>query len=232
MSNGNEIAKRRWGAVPGDGESHDLDQAGNAREKLVGRKFSKRQEANGLVVLDPETHHRFSDATRRYKAWAILYLERNNINAEAIIARALKDGMLNEGAALRHHVNSLEGVEPDHGVYLAARLYELCRDVEHFQTSPELFRPGSGLQAVFELGRVSMLSRVYGVDDEATKKRIRNMTTVRKKFTDEDRDAWRELRATKFSKHTDRSAARLILKSLDLPEEAFDSVRKELGRKK
>ncbi|MBK9683855.1 MAG: hypothetical protein IPO59_11335 [Betaproteobacteria bacterium] len=49
-------------------------------------------------------------------------------------------------------------------------------------------------------------------------------------YSEDDRDRWRELFADRFRRHSRRRAARLILKEEGLPEQAFETVRRALGK--
>jgi len=178
--------------------------------------------------IDPEIHHLFHGATNRYKKWAIDYLVKNNIEVTKIIESAKQNGWTNEGFALRDHVAWIEGVESDSGIYMAARIYELCRLIEICQENPETSRPGAILNHVFELGRVSMLARVYGIDDEATKKRIEIAKFSNKKYKEKDRIRWQEMYKQDFPRHSKRRAAELIAQREGLGPEAEEAIRRSL----
>jgi hypothetical protein len=195
----------------------------------IGRRYTKRKALpGGLEPLDVEIHHIFSGATERYKKWAIDYLEGKKIAASSILNLAIADGQLNEGAALREHVACIPKTDSDDGIYLAARLYELCRLVEEFQSRPELFRPNDGFQHLFELGRVSMLARVYGIDDVVVNKRLDLAKLANVRFDENDHARWRKLYKDDFSKHSKRRAAELIAASEGLAPSATETIRKVL----
>lgn len=197
--------------------------------KEIGRRYSRKKIlGKGLEPIDPEIHHLFHGATDRYKKWAIDYLEKNNIEARKILDSAKENGWTNEGYILREHVSWIKGVDSDSGIFMAARVYELCRAIEICQEQPETSRSGEILNHVFELGRVSMLARVYGIDDEATKKRIEIAKLSNKKYKEKDRIRWQEMYKQDFSRHSKRRAAELIAQREGLGPEAEEAIRRSL----
>lgn len=208
-----------------------------AAPKEVGRRYSRRNviasESGGeLIPFDPEVFHHFHSAPDRYKRWALDYLERHDVSANDVIAKASSDGFVNEGTPLREHVESMPATNHDDGAALAARIYELCRKTEIFQMQPELFRPGEGLQTIFELGRLSMLARVYGIDDEVIRDRVEKAKKTNVKYAPEEKAKWREVDQKEFSGHSVNNAAKLIAKRLDLPDEAIETIRRALTPRK
>lgn len=197
--------------------------------KEIGRRYTRRKIiADGLEPLDNEIHHVFHGAVDRYKKWAVEYLEAHGIGAREIIESAKSDGWANDGAVLREHVSCIQGTENDAGISLAARIYELSRLVEISQTNPEDFRPGAIQQNIFELGRVSMLARVYGIDDEAVKERVRRAARSNTKFTEADRERWRALHKRELSQHSKRRAAEIIAQREGLASDVTETIRKAL----
>lgn len=177
-----------------------------------GKRYSKRIEnANGSTPIDPDVFHQFRGSTARYREWAIRYLKKHDIDAEAFASAARLSGHLDEGAALREHVQCLKGVEIDSGVWMAARVFQLCSRIDVFMKSPELFRPGEGFQDIFELGRMSMIARVYQIDEEVTAKRVEPAAKSRAVPTDVVA-RWRHLFATDFAGKSKTRAADLIKK--------------------
>lgn len=204
----------------------------NVPDIKVGGRYSRRTgPAPGLEYIDPDTHNLFTGATKRFKAWALDYLQREAVPALQVVERAKAAGWINEGEALREFLGSIPGTESDDGVMLAARIYSLCRLVEEFQTAPELFRPGQGHQAIFELGRLSMLARVYGIDDAAAAKRNDRAVDENTKYTKAERDQWRDLYASSYAGMSMSSAARLIASRQGLPKAAEQTIRKVLAAK-
>lgn len=197
--------------------------------KEIGRRYTRRKiVADGLEPLDTEIHHVFHGAVDRYKKWAVEYLEAHGIDACKIIESAENDGWVNGGAVLREHVSCIHGTENDAGISLAAWIYELSRLVEMGNTNSEDFRPGAVHQYVFELGRVSMLARVYGIDDEAVEERVRRAARSNTKFTEADRERWRSLYKRELAQHSKRRAAEIIALREGLTGVASETIRKTL----
>lgn len=195
----------------------------------IGRRYSRRESpAPGLEAYDAEMWHIFSGATARYKEWALEYLEAQGIAARRIAADATVNGWLNEGAVLRESVSCIEGTENDSGIMLAAHIYEVARRIEEYQAHPDLAPRGQCVQDIFALGRISMLARVYGIDDQAVAKRVNRATKANRKFTDADRARWRQLRAVEYGTHSKSRAAALIAAHEGLPATATESVRKAI----
>lgn len=201
-------------------------------QEEIGRRYSRRKVVpgtrGGLECISSETHHVFSGAPARYKAWATTYLEGAGVPASALIAKAEADGLLDLGSHLQDHVALRAGTSHDDVIMLAARIFRLARLVEVFQSRPELFRPGAGHQHIFELGRLTMLAQVYVIDDTAATKRVERARRENTKFTDAERSMWNELRTREFHTHSKRRAAELIVSRLNLPPSAIESVRKAL----
>lgn len=83
-----------------------------AAPKEVGRRYSRRNviasESGGeLIPFDPEVFHHFHSAPDRYKRWALDYLERHDVSANDVIAKASSDGFVNEGIAGKTSASSL-----------------------------------------------------------------------------------------------------------------------------
>ena len=95
--------------------------------------------------------------------------------------------------------------------------------------SPELFRPGEGLQDIFELGRMSMIARVYQIDEVATDKRVKPAAN-RRSVPPEDIERWREWRnAPDLAPLEDRSAAEVIRKR-DRSRFSVETIRKKIKK--
>ena len=176
-----------------------------------GQRYSKRiEDAHGCTSIDPDVFHYFRGSTVRYREWAARYLAIHDIDAETFASAARLSGHLDEGAALREHVQSIKGVDVDSGVWMAARIFQLCSRIDVFMKSPELFRPGEGFQDIFELGRMSMMARVYQIDEVATEKRVK--PAAKSRSVPAGKVAlWKEWRNEPHLKHkSDRSAAEII----------------------
>ena len=183
-----------------------------AKEQEKGKRYSKRiEDANGCTSIDADVFHHFRGSTVRYREWATRYLVNHGIDAEAFASAARLSGHLDEGAALREHVQSIKGVDFDSGVWMAARIFQLCSRIDVFMKSPELFRPGEGFQDIFELGRMSMKAHVYAVDEMVTAKRVDKAAKSREISTS-DTERWQKLFATDYAGHSKTHAARLIQK--------------------
>lgn len=202
------------------------------KEKTVGRKYSRRVEyQGGLQPLSADAHHIFDrETTQRFKTWALSYLDARGIAATAIVSHAASDGWINEGAALRSHVQAIEPIEDDDVAMLAARIFEVCRNLEELQANPETSRP-LGLQWAFQLGRLTMLAKAYGIDDEATQKRVSAMVGSTSVYSLDDIEKWRSLYELHFVGKSFRQSAQHIARRMNLPTEAVETIRKDLAKR-
>lgn len=160
---------------------------------VVGRRYNRVTKLgdrfSALEVLDADSHHLLRPA--KLKAWALQVLTEHGFTLDGL---RLDHALQNEGALLRERVATtvlkpLEfavdeagfarvvaggGYEHDDPPMLAARIYELAREVELAKTDP---RPGarefyaSQAHATgYELGRLSMLLRVYSDLSESARR--------------------------------------------------------------
>lgn len=141
--------------------------AGQARRSTVGKRYSKRETLGRAVeVFDWDSHHLLSPrALTAMKDWAMRMLTAHGIDVIAVLAAW--DGT-NDGEGLRLHVASIQGTEHDDLRALAARIFELCRLIELHLTDERVRQwvaaAGGAFALGFELGRLSMLAKVYGID--------------------------------------------------------------------
>lgn len=215
-------SKARTRAVP------DSATIGRSYSKVAveGAPASPIHKLGAPGVGDP--HHLLRPAA--LKTWAISVLQRSGIDTKVEVEHPLQ----NEGAALRERVACVRGMRHDAVESLAARIYELAREVELAKkdTDPGAreFYASRAARVGYELGRLTMLAHAYGVDDDANSGFRARGAESRQRYSDTDRVAWRELRATKFATMSARSAAAAIVRYLKLPSEAAETVRKELGK--
>jgi len=177
------VTKRKAG--PKDLATPTKDAAatsGDVAMVCVGRRYSRMKalgDRYGPVALDPETHHILRPAT--IKAWALRVLEESGIDTQVRVEHPHQ----NEGKWLRDRVANTvlkpielaedsngfmrivagAGYEHDDLTSLAARAYELAREVELATEDPDpsarAFYASCAYQTAYALGRITMLCRVY-----------------------------------------------------------------------
>lgn len=141
--------------------------------KLVGRRFSKRLTSHdgGLEDLTNELYRRFNMKTlEELKQRTAAVIEAGGIDVAAALKAAERDGVLNPGTTLRRgSVVWIEGTESDSTIMLAARVYELCCELQlrgHDDQTVRDFYDARAVDNAFELGRLSMLMHVYETDEQ------------------------------------------------------------------
>lgn len=202
----------------------------------VGRRHSKATALGGkrspVLRIDADAFHLLQPAA--LQQWAADALRREGVPVDQLLAAA-DPTVLNRGSAVRVWVASRHGEALDSDAWIAARVLELAILVDQIRTDPAAREwadaRGETMRAPYELGRLSMLAKVYAFDAEAVRKRTTGAKAENTKYTQDQRDEWQRLRVERYADHTQRRAAALIAAHCGLPDNAAEAIRRELMKK-